>query len=387
MKPPRAPVLPIVTQGLESNGLTKIMQDCKIRKTVSYCLIITMSFESQSVERKELAILKILSDSTEALGARVIANRLKEYGFELGERAVRYHLRLMDERGLTYLMGQRDGRVLTDKGMEEVRSALVQDKVGFAISRIENLSFRTTFNPAKCSGLLPVNLSLFNREDFKRALKAMKPAFENGYCTSDLVAVASENKQLGGITIPPGKMGLATVCSIIYNGALLKAGVPMESRFSGILQVRNEQPLRFAELIDYSGCSLDPSDIFIKARMTSVGDAARNGEGKILAGFREIPAICRSTAAEVIAELKEAGFSGLVTIGNTSEPVCEMPVGLNKMGMILLGGLNPIAAAEEAGTGADNMGMSTVMEYEDMVKFQDAVNDYRDLERFWEVSV
>jgi repressor of nif and glnA expression len=63
-----------------------------------------MSFESQSVERKELAILRILSESADALGARVIASRLKDYGFELGERAVRYHLRLMDERGLTYLM-------------------------------------------------------------------------------------------------------------------------------------------------------------------------------------------------------------------------------------------------------------------------------------------
>ncbi len=360
----------------------------KIRKTVSYFLIIySMSFESQSVERKELAILKILSESTDALGARVIANRLKEHGFELGERAVRYHLRLMDERGLTYLMGQRDGRILTDKGMEEVRSALVKDKVGFAISKIETLSFRTTFDPEKRSGLVPVNVSLFDREDFKRALKAMKPAFGNGYCTSDLVAIATEGEHLGEVAIPPGKIGMASVCSIIFNGALLKAGVPMDSRFGGILQVRNRQPLRFAELIDYSGCSLDPSNIFIKARMTSVGDAVNKGDGKILANFREIPAICRKIAVKVITDLKEVGFSSLVTIGNTSEPVCEMPVGLNKMGMVLLGGLNPIAAAEEAGIGAENMGMSTVMEYEDMVRFHEAVIEYRDLERFWEVSV
>jgi len=346
-----------------------------------------MSFESQSVERKELAILRILSESTDSLGARVIANHLKEYGFELGERAVRYHLRLMDERGLTYLMGQRDGRVLTDKGMEEVRSALVNDKVGFAISKIENLSFRTTFDPEKRSGLVPVNISLFNKEDFKRALKAMKPAFDSGYCTSDRVAIASEGEQLGEVTIPPGKLGLATVCSIVFNGSLLKAGVPMDSRFGGILQVRNKQPLRFTELIDYSGCSLDPSDIFINARMTSVGEAARNGDGKLLANFREIPAICRTVATKVLADLEEAGFKGLVIIGNTSDPVCEIPVGFNKMGMILLGGLNPIAAAEEVGIGADNMGMITVMEYEDMVNFRDAVINYRDLERFWEVSV
>ena len=44
-----------------------------------------MTFELQGIERKELAILKILSDSQEALGARVIAHYLKDLGFELGE--------------------------------------------------------------------------------------------------------------------------------------------------------------------------------------------------------------------------------------------------------------------------------------------------------------
>jgi hypothetical protein len=110
-----------------------------------------MGFETQDVERKVLSILKVLSDCQEPLGARVIAQRLKGYGIELGERAVRYHLKLMDERGLTRLVG-RDGRLLTEPGMEEVRSALIKYKVGFAISRIEILAFRTGFDIEKRSG-------------------------------------------------------------------------------------------------------------------------------------------------------------------------------------------------------------------------------------------
>ena len=55
-----------------------------------------MGFETQDVERKVLTILRTLSDSHEPLGARVIAQHLKDYGIELGERAVRYHLKLMD---------------------------------------------------------------------------------------------------------------------------------------------------------------------------------------------------------------------------------------------------------------------------------------------------
>ena len=37
---------------------------------------------------------------------------------------------------------------------------------------------------------------------------------------------------------------------------------------------------------------------------------------------------------------------------------------MNKIGMILIGGLNPVAAAFEAGIDVDNQAMSTVMDYE-----------------------
>jgi repressor of nif and glnA expression len=329
-----------------------------------------MGFETQDVERKVLSILKVLGNSAEPMGARVIAQRLKGYGIELGERAVRYHLKLMDERGLTRLVG-RDGRLLTEQGMEEVRSALVKYKVGFAISRIEILAFRTDFDIEKRSGLIPANVSFFPKERFKRALQTMKPAFEAGLCVSDLVAVASAGERLGEFVVPKGSMGLATVCSIVINGAMLKAGVPMDSRFGGILQIRNRKPFRFVELINYAGSSLDPSEVFIRARMTSVGEAAKRGEGKILANFREIPALCRGIAEKVVAGLKEAGLAGLLVMGNTSEPVCEIPVELNRIGMILLGGMNPVAAAEEAGVEAENHGMSTVMEYRDLTKFKE----------------
>jgi repressor of nif and glnA expression len=346
-----------------------------------------MALNSHSVERKEIAIMRILSDSPEPLGARVIAHHLKEHGLELGERAVRYHLKLMDERGLTSLVGKRDGRALTEKGIAEIKSALVEDKVGFAISRIETLSFRTTFDCEKLSGLVPVNVSFFRRKDFERALKAMKSAFDAGLCTSNLVAVASEGKLLGEVTVPEGMMGLATVCSVVFNGVLLKAGIPMDSRFGGILQMRNRQALRFVELIDYAGCSLDPSTIFIKARMTSVRGAVDNGAGEVLANFREIPSICRPAAEKTIAAMNRAGFHGIIAMGGMSESVCEIPVGLNKAGMVLLGGLNPVAVAEENGIEADNLAMSTVLEYQDLVSFHDAVIDYRDLVKFWQVSV
>jgi repressor of nif and glnA expression len=331
-----------------------------------------IGFETQEVERKLLSILRVLSDSKEPLGARVIARHLKDYGVELGERAVRYHLQLMDERGLTQTIG-RDGRLITESGIDELRSALVRDKVGFAISRIELLAFRTDFNCEKRTGWIPVNISLFPKENFNQALQAMAPAFAAKLCVSDLVAVASEGERLGEITVPDGKIGLATVCSIVINGSLLKAGVPIDSRFGGILQIKNQTPLRFVELINYAGSSLDPSEVFIRARMTSVREVTTSGNGEILANFREIPALCHPLAMEVIARLKEAGLGGLLLIGNTSEPVCEIPVELNRVGMVLIGGLNPVAAAEEAGIEAENRAMSTVIDYQNLIKFWEII--------------
>jgi len=328
--------------------------------------------ETQDVKRKVIAILKILRDSKEPLGARVIAQQLKAHGVELGERAVRYHLKLMDERGLTELLG-RDGRLITSGGLEELKSALVRDKVGFAISRIELLAFRTDFDLEKGTGLVPVNISYFPRERFGEALRAMKPVFEKGLCVSDLVATAREGERFGDAIVPKGKVALATVCSIIVNGCLLKSGVPMDSRFGGILEIRNNKPTRFVELINYAGSSMDPSEVFIRARMTSVGDAARTGDGKILANYREIPAICRPLVEEVISKLKRAGLRGVLTMGNASEPVCEISVELNRAGVILIGGLNPVAAAEEVGIEAESHAMSTIMDYKSLIRISDLI--------------
>jgi len=325
------------------------------------------------IEKKLLLILRILRDSGQPLGARRIARRMAEHGVPLSERMVRYHLGLTDERGLTELAGQRDGRAITKRGIEEIGSARVRDKLSLAISRIETLAFRTTFDPKRKRGLVPVNLSLIPREKFRRAVDAMLPAFEAGLCVSGLVAVAKAGERLGETVVPEGKVGLATVCSIVVNGVLLKSGIPMDSKFGGIVQISRREPLRFVELIHYSGSSLDPSEAFIRARMTSVRDVIDEGEGRILGNFREIPALSKDLAERIVRDIRSAGIDGVLAIGKVSEPVCEVPVDLNKVGMILMGGLNPVCCAQEAGVDVENLAMSAVVEFDELRPFRAAV--------------
>jgi len=326
--------------------------------------------DSKVVERKVLSILRILKESPQPLGAKLLSVKLGDYGIELSERAVRYHLKIMDERGLTHPLERRDGRVITPLGVEELNNALVSDKVGFVLEKIELLSFRTTFDIDTATGMVPVNISIFQKTKFNNALAKMKKVFSEGLCVSDRVAVANEGEKLGDVLIPPGKIGLATVCSLIINGCLLKAGIPIDSKFGGVLQMRNNLPLRFVDLIYYSGSTVDPSEVFIRAGMTDVRSIISNGEGKVLANFRELPAHCLTLTENIIERLREAGIGGLVLMGNPSEATCGITVGLSRIGMILLGGLTPVAAAVESGIEVENRAMSTLLDYKDMVKIQ-----------------
>ena len=62
-------------------------------------------------------------------------------------------------------------------------------------------------------------------------------------------------------------------------------------------------------------------------------------------------------------------------MGNVGESVCEIPMGLNKIGAILTGGMNPIAAAEEAGIPAENRAISTLFEYQVLDKYDVFLNN------------
>jgi repressor of nif and glnA expression len=329
-----------------------------------------ISAAGADTEKKILMILKILSESYEPLGSTAIARKLEERGLSLSERTVRYHLRIADEKGYTRPMG-RDGRMITERGMGELREALAPEQLGFIQDKLELLAFNTTFDPKTRSGIFPINTSLFDKKIFPDAVRAMRDAFKAGLCVSQLVALAREGQKLGDVVIPDGKVGLATVCSVIVNGVLLKHGVPVDSKFGGVLEIKNSKPRRFVAIINYGGTSLDPSEQYIRARMTTVCQAATTGNGKILANFRELPAPARPIVEQVAAELKEAGINGVYALGNTSEPVCQISVGTNRIGIALLGGLNPVAAAVESGIEVENMAESGLLSYQELISYRE----------------
>ncbi|MDA8169428.1 MAG: NrpR regulatory domain-containing protein [Nitrospiraceae bacterium] len=317
-----------------------------------------------------ISILKVLGRHEDTIiGSREIAKELKQLGVNLSERTVRYHLKLLDERGFTRVFG-KEGRQITEKGKQELSKALVSDKIGFVISRIDTLSYLTGLDLDSMSGRIILNVSYIPERHFQEALKKMKPVFSSPYIMSGKVAIARGGQMIGDVYVPEGNVAFGSVCSVTINGIFLKAGIPVTSRFGGVLEIEGKQPRRFVSLISYEGSSLDPLEVFIRGRMTDVNGAVRLGEGKVLASFREIPTVCIDKARKVADELKKKGIGGVMRIGEPNNALFEVPVGLDRAGMAIIGGLNPLAALEELDIPAKSKAMSTLYEYSALVPFK-----------------
>lgn len=315
------------------------------------------------------AVLSILDRQSGLMGSRELSKRLKLHGVDLTERTVRYYLKMLDRRGYTEVFG-KEGRKITGKGREELRHSLVSDKIGFVISKIETLSYLTTLDMATMEGDVILNLSYFPRKHLRRVLEQLKPVFSSPYVMSDRVILAAEGQTIGDALVPKGMVGLGTVCSVTINGIFLKAGIPVASRFGGLVEIANNKPLRFISLISYEGSSLDPLEVFIKSKMTAVSDAIAGRAGKILASYREIPVVCLEKAKKLAQTLEDRGIRGVLLIGSPNKPLLEVPVGIDKVGIVIVGGLNPVAVLEEQGIPTESKAMSTLYDYTRLVSFK-----------------
>ncbi len=319
------------------------------------------------------SILSILDRHTAVVGSRELSRQLTQHGVALTERTVRYYLKMLDERGYTEVFG-KEGRKITSQGREELKHSLVSDRLGFVSSRIEALSYLTTLDLAAMEGDIILNFSWFPAQKLQAALKLLKPVFRSPYVMSDRIMLARENETIGSAVVPKGMVGLGTVCSVTINGIFLKAGIPIASRFGGVVQTENGSARRFLSLISYDGSSLDPLEIFIKSRMTAVSEAVAGRPGKILASFREIPVVSADKARKLARTLEERGIRGILLIGAPNTPLLEVPVGIDRTGIVVVGGLNPVAVLEEHGISTQSKAMSTLVDYSRLVPFSDVLS-------------
>lgn len=320
-----------------------------------------------AVQRKLIAILRVLHGSRTPIGARLIADRMNLQGYAIGERAVRYHLRILDERGLTKCLGY-DGRVITERGIDELNNALVGDRVGFIITKIERLMLDTTFDLKTKQGNVIINISIIDKNDFDKTMETLKHVIHNGSPFSPYIKLIEEGTITSDIEIPEGKIGIATMCSITIDGILLNNGILVNPKYGGILKVENKKPVCFEDIIAYSGTTIDPMRIFLSRKMTQVLDNINTGSGKLLANLREIPGSTLSKAKEVLSSVLKARIGGIAGIGRPGESVLNAAVDAGKIGIAVYAGTNIMAAVSEIGIKVATYPISATIDFKELKK-------------------
>lgn len=325
---------------------------------------------SERVERKRLLMMKILRESGAPLSSQKIQEQLVSRGMDISERTVRFHLQALDAKGFTGYK-EKKGRFLTPRGLMELSKAHVYDRVGFLSSKIDDMTYQMSFNPETAEGSVLVNMSLVNKKYRDEVGTLIPPVFASGLAHGSLMALVDEGEQVGDSIIPEGMVGLGTVCSITYNGALLQAGIPVTSVFGGLLEIHDRAPDRFTAVIRYDGTSLDPLEIYITSRMTSTGDAARDGNGQVGASFREIPASAREHAIDTDSRFTARGLGGFLKLGYPSQSLLDIPVGDGRMGFIVAGGLNATAPLVEEGIPIESKALSGLVPYSSLFFYEE----------------
>ncbi|MGD0857576.1 MAG: NrpR regulatory domain-containing protein, partial [Dehalococcoidia bacterium] len=86
-------------------------------------------------------------------------------------------------------------------------------------------------------------------------------------------------------------------------------------------------------------------------------------EGKVLAGYHEIPMLSVNKADELLQRMKNSDLISYAALARPGERICEVPFNHEKVGLVTLSGLNPVAAAVEAGIQVTTRAMSGMMEF------------------------
>ncbi len=88
---------------------------------------------------------------------------------------------------------------------------------------------------------------------------------------------------------------------------------------------------------------------------------------------REVPLVCLEKARKLSRTMSERGIRGLLLIGSPNAPLLEVPVGTDKAGVAVVGGLNPVAALEEQGIPTESRAMSALYDNSRLVPFIEIV--------------
>ncbi|MDD1712765.1 MAG: NrpR regulatory domain-containing protein [Methanoregulaceae archaeon] len=308
-------------------------------------------------ERKYVEILRILKDHQEPMGAKRLSELMADRGYVLSDRAVQYYLSYLDAMGFTEKVGNQ-GRILTREGIAESENALVEDRIGFVISKLERLAFRSTFDPQSGTGDVAYNLTMIPEEQLEGVCTAFDEVIRKRLGFFSSYHVVDQDPR-----IPAGSTGIMTICSITMDGVLQRRGVPVRMAYGGRLAIEGGEPLQFLDLIGYRGTTIDPLQLFISAGLTSISTMMETSNGTVLANVREVPVAAGPQVKELSAQMRSCGFEYPVSMGTSLFNLRPDPY---RLSIVAFSGMNFVGNAVERGyritteIGAGNISFSRI---------------------------
>ncbi|MBN1881907.1 MAG: DUF128 domain-containing protein [Deltaproteobacteria bacterium] len=322
-------------------------------------------------ENRYLAIMKILQDSPKPVSSFVISSQLSAMGHKVGPRSVRLSLQYLDDCGYTEALG-RKGRIITDKGRRELLSARIFERVGFMSTKIDQMTYRMSFDLTSRTGTVIMNTTLIDKERFTDAIPLIQSVFEKGFSMGELLTLFGPGRRAGTVAVPEDSVGIGTICSISLNGVLLRHSIQTHSRFGGLLEFEEGAATRFLQIINYDGTTMDPMEIFIKSGMTDYTGTVTSGDGIIGASLREMPADSRELVLNLEHEMRRIGLGGYHTVGLPGNTLMEIPIPDGRIGAVVMGGLNPVAILKEWDIPIRHVGaMSGLVDFREFFHFEE----------------
>jgi repressor of nif and glnA expression len=100
-------------------------------------------------------------------------------------------------------------------------------------------------------------------------------------------------------------------------------------------------------------------------------NAVTSGNGRIGVSFREFPAQSVEAVRSISDQLETLGLGSLLCLGNPGQSLYGVPVGPQRVGAIIIGGLNPMSIFEETGMRAQSSALSGLVDFNRLFHFSE----------------
>jgi repressor of nif and glnA expression len=124
-------------------------------------------------------------------------------------------------------------------------------------------------------------------------------------------------------------------------------------------------------MILYEHTTIDPLQALNSQHLTSVTNVMRRGSGNILANIREFHMEAETMVWEVLDEVTESSFIGILEVGMPNVPLLGVPVNPQFIAVACVGGTNAFAAIREGWRWVQTNAMKGMMDVSVMTEIRD----------------